>query len=83
MPAKKSDWEGKTLAEILAGVGPLENLVIAFDRAILNGGRPIIRLSARSVIEPRKRARSLCPMIVGDPGETHADMLEKITRALR
>lgn len=72
----------KTLDDLLAGIPPLEDLRITLTVMIFNGGRPAIRLSTKSVTDYKRRAKSLCPVIVADPKQTHADMLRMIADTL-
>lgn len=74
--------EPETLERLLANIPPLEELRITFTTLLQPAGRPGLRLNTKSVVEYKRRARPLCPVIIADPRQTHADLLRIIADAL-
>lgn len=72
----------RTLEEILAGIPPLEELRITTTTMLAPAGRAGLRLSTKSVVDYKKRANPLCPVIIADPFQTHADLLRIVADAL-
>lgn len=72
-----------TLESILAGIDPGRALQIELTTTWLPEGRKALRLNTIDKVYPNRKPHLLCPLLVGDEGHTHADLLEILARALR
>lgn len=77
------DWAGKPFEEILAAVPAGRSLRIETVRIWEPPNRAGLMLFHVDPGAPRRAAKKLCPMLVGDEGETIPDLLEKVATALR
>lgn len=77
------DWEGQTLDQILAAIPPGRCLRIETVRIWNPPNRAGLALYSVDPGAPRRVPQRLCPLLIGDEGETHADLLEKVAGALR
>lgn len=57
-----------------------DDLIIRLD-VNLFGGRPLLHLEAPGAT-PKSKNVKLAPLIVGDEGQTHADMLRQLAEAM-
>jgi len=76
------EWEGKTLEAILAEIPPGRSLRIETVRIWHPPGRVGLLLEHVDPGAPRRVPKKLCPMLVGDEGETVSDLLNKVAQAL-
>lgn len=76
------DWDGKTLDAILAEVPPGRVLRIETVRVWQPPNRVGLLLFHVDPGAPRRVPAKLCPMLVGEEGQTASDLLKMVAEAL-
>lgn len=71
------------LERILADIPAPRVLQIELTTLWMPPGRHALRLNSVDPAAPNRKPHLLCPLLVGDEGQTHADLLELLAGALR